>query len=282
MQSARILIVDDQEGARQALRSLLSSRANLSVCGEACDGLDAVEKAKALRPDVILMDVSMPQMNGIDATRVIGKEVPASDVILVSQNEPVVIRQQAAGCAARGCVSKGDMSELLPTIERLLDIRKERSSSPFEMGKMPPASSREESMQGQQAIGLLASIVGSSDDAIISKNLDGTITSWNNSAERLFGYTFQEAIGRNITLIIPPERLDEEIGILSRIQRGERVDHFETVRVRKDGTKVDVFPEDLASKKMPRGQVVGASKIARDVTERKRNEEALAEPSPSA
>jgi PAS domain S-box-containing protein len=276
MQSARIMIVDDQEGARQALRSLLSSCATLSVCGEACDGLDAVAKAKALRPDVILMDVSMPRMNGIDATRVIGKEVPESDVILVSQNEPAVLRQQAAGSAARGCVSKGDIGELLPAIERLLDIRREKSSSQFEMAKMPPASSRETSMEGRQAIGLLAAIVGSSDDAIISKNLDGTITSWNKSAERLFGYTVQEAIGRNITLIIPPERLDEEVSILNRIQRGERVDHFETVRVRRDGTKFDVSLT-ISPVKDAAGQVVGASKIARDITERKQSEETLAQ-----
>jgi PAS domain S-box-containing protein len=276
MQPARILIVDDQEGARRALRSLLSSCVNLSVCGEACDGLDAVAKAKALRPDVILMDVSMPRMNGIDATRAIAEEVPESDIILVSQNEPAVIRQQAAGSAARGHVSKGDISELLPTIERLLDIRKERYSSQFEMAKMPPPSSRERSTQEQQAMGLLAAIVGSSDDAIISKNLDGTITSWNSSAERLFGYTFQEAIGRNITLIIPPERLDEEASILERIRRGERVDHFETVRVRKDGTKLDVSLT-ISPIKDAAGRILGASKIARDITQRKRNEEALEE-----
>jgi PAS domain-containing protein len=81
----------------------------------------------------------------------------------------------------------------------------------------------------------LASIVESSDDAIISKNLDGVITSWNKSAERLFGHTAEEAVGKNITLIIPPDRRDEEPAILERLRRGERVDHFETVRTRKDG-----------------------------------------------
>lgn len=219
----------------------------------------------------------MPRMNGIDATRVIAKNVPESDVILVSQNEPALLRQQAAGSAARGYVSKDDLSnELLSTIERLLDSRKQRSPSQSEEAKTPPASSRGKSIQGQRAIGLLAAIVGSSDDAIISKNLDGTITSWNKSAERLFGYTFQEAIGRNITLVIPPERLDEEVSILERIQRGERVDHFETVRMRKDGTKFDVSLT-ISPINDARGQVVGASKIARDITKRKRDEEALAE-----
>src|ERR1700733_10367332 len=151
MQSARILIVDDQEGVRRALRSLLSSSAHLSICGEACDGLDAIAKAKTLRPDLILMDVSMPRMNGIDATRVIAKNVPESDVILVSQNEPALLRQQAAGSAARGYVSKDDLSnELLSTIERLLDSRKQRSPSQSEEAKTPPASSRGKSIQGQR------------------------------------------------------------------------------------------------------------------------------------
>src|ERR1700687_3032080 len=87
---------------------------------------------------------------------------------------------------------------------------------------------------------LLAAIVDSSDDAIISKTLDGVITSWNNSAERLFGYTREEAVGQHITLIIPTDRRDEEATIVERVSRGERVDHFETVRVRKDGTQIDL------------------------------------------
>jgi PAS domain S-box-containing protein len=94
--------------------------------------------------------------------------------------------------------------------------------------------------QAEETTALLAAIVASSDDAIVSKNLNGVITSWNKGAERLFGYTPQEAIGQHITLIIPRNRLNEEDEILSRIRRGERVDHFETVRVRKDGTTIEL------------------------------------------
>ncbi|MGH9528615.1 MAG: PAS domain S-box protein [Terriglobales bacterium] len=97
-----------------------------------------------------------------------------------------------------------------------------------------------ERKDAERANSLLAAIVGSSDDAIISKKLDGTITSWNKSAERLFGYTTEEAIGQHITLIVPWERRSEEEDILRRLARGERVDHFETVRRRKDGTTLDV------------------------------------------
>lgn len=118
----------------------------------------------------------------------------------------------------------------------------------------------------------LASIVKSSDDAIVSKDLNGIINTWNSGAERLFGYTAKEAVGRPITILIPLERLDEEPSILDRVRRGERIDHFETVRRRKDGGLIDIsltvspiFSTD--------GRIIGASKIARDITERKRAQE---------
>src|SRR5579863_10527141 len=97
-----------------------------------------------------------------------------------------------------------------------------------------------EPRQAEEITGLLAAIVASSDDAIISKNLDGIITSWNKSAERIFGYTAEEAVGQHITLVIPVERHSEEADILARVRRGERVDHFHTVRKRKDGSLVNV------------------------------------------
>src|SRR6476659_3010731 len=95
-------------------------------------------------------------------------------------------------------------------------------------------------MQTDELQARLAAIVATSDDAIVSKNLDGIVQSWNRAAERIFGWTAEEIIGRSITLIIPPERLNEETDILSRIRRGERVDHFETVRMCKDGRRIDV------------------------------------------
>jgi PAS domain S-box-containing protein len=116
---------------------------------------------------------------------------------------------------------------------------------------------------------LLGAIVDSSDDAIISKNLSGIVTSWNKGAERLFGYTADEMIGKPITLLIPAERQDEEPAILSRLQRGERVDHFETVRRRKDGSLLDISLT-ISPVKNAQGIIIGASKIARDITERKR------------
>lgn len=127
-----------------------------------------------------------------------------------------------------------------------------------------------------RATNLLSSIVETSDDAIVSKTLAGVITSWNKSAERIFGYTAEEAIGQPITLIIPPSRLDEEKTILASVKRGERVEHFETVRQRKDGSLVEVAAT-ISPLRDEAGKIVGASKVAREIGERKRSERAFAE-----
>ncbi|HEV7968790.1 MAG TPA: PAS domain S-box protein [Candidatus Acidoferrales bacterium] len=131
-----------------------------------------------------------------------------------------------------------------------------------------------ESVKAERSVGLLAAIITSSDDAIVSKNLDGTITSWNPGAERIFGYAADEAIGQNVSLIIPPDRRSEETMILERLKRGERVDHFETVRIRKDGTELNMSLT-ISPVKDRDGRVVGASKVGRDITERMRVQEEL-------
>jgi PAS domain S-box-containing protein len=112
----------------------------------------------------------------------------------------------------------------------------------------------------------LAAIVTSSDDAIVSKDLNGIVQSWNTSAERIFGWTADEMIGEPITKIIPPDRLHEEPRILERIRSGQRVDHFQTVRVRKDGTLINISVT-ISPVRAPDGTIIGASKVARDITE---------------
>lgn len=126
----------------------------------------------------------------------------------------------------------------------------------------------------EQAIARLAAIVECSDDAIIGKDLNGIIETWNAGAERLFGYTPQEVIGKSVTLLMPPERIDEEPAILERIRRGEHIQHYESVRRRKDGKLLDVSLT-ISPIVDAQGQIVGASKIARDITERKLAEAAL-------
>jgi PAS domain S-box-containing protein len=123
---------------------------------------------------------------------------------------------------------------------------------------------------------LLAAIVESSDDAIVSKTLDGRIRSWNAGAMRLFGYTAEEVIGKPITIIIPPELHEEERHILQKLQRGERIDHFETTRVTRDGRRIPISLS-VSPVRDSRGVVIGASKVARDISERKRAEQILRE-----
>jgi PAS domain S-box-containing protein len=468
----RILIVDDHEVVRRGVRSLLSSRADWSICGEAEDGPEAVEMAKTLRPDVVLMDISMPRMNGLDATRIIRRELPESKVVIVTQNDAAIARRQAREVDAVAYVAKSHLAQdLIPTLDRLVGDRNvevnvteptasqkgEAGDTPIPDGAVPlesilcteelhrrpsrppdyvtesralvalgraladsphtilqtmadtileviqadsaglsllttddggrrfywPAiagrwkphigggtprdfgpcgdvldrnipllfrhferrytyfqpitppveecllvpfhvegkavgtvwaithdSRRKfdaedervmrslgtfassayqmlasldalkiqaaENERALQATRLLAAIVDCSDDAIVSKNLDGVITSWNKSAERLFGYRPEEAIGQHITLVVPPDRRHEEATILERLKRGERVEHFETARVRKDGTEFDVSLT-ISPVKDATGRVMGASKVARDISDRKQAERALRE-----
>ena len=128
----------------------------------------------------------------------------------------------------------------------------------------------------EEAQARLAAIVESSQDAIVSKNLDGIIQSWNSGAERLFGYTAEEAIGKSIRILIPPERLEEEHEIIARIVNEERVEHFDTVRVTKYGERIDISLT-VSPVRDRTGRIVGASKVARDITDRRRTEEALRE-----
>lgn len=131
-----------------------------------------------------------------------------------------------------------------------------------------------ERKRAEEAQARLAAIVESSDDAIISKTLDGIIRTWNKGAERLYGYTAAEAVGQSITLILPPDRLDEEKEILDRLRRGERVEHFETIRMAKDGSLLNVSLT-VSPIRDAEGHIIGASKVARDVTRRTQAEAAL-------
>ena len=129
-----------------------------------------------------------------------------------------------------------------------------------------------ERKRNEEAAQHYSAIVESSDDAILSKDVNGVITSWNSAARRLFGYTAQEAVGKSVTMLIPADRQDEEPRILERIRRGEKIDHYETIRQRKDGRFVDISLTVSPIRDL-RGNVIGASKIARDISDRKRAEE---------
>jgi PAS domain S-box-containing protein len=530
MSSLRIVVVDDHEAIRRGIREVLSARPEWNVCGEAVNGIEAVEQTKSIRPDVVLMDVAMPRMDGLEATKIIRTQVPESEVIIVSQNDRTIVARQAAEAGASGYVPKDELYvALVGTIEKVINERvtrevKRRSSitglatdscrstrrdttifpsdaelrkflettmialhwvgpdgvilwanqadldlvgyprdeyigqhsaafhlepqrmedlllrlkrgevirdyetrlrikngaarhalvtasGVFESGKFvygqvftvditarklveeglrenerrfremldalptaiyttdahgnlthynpasiefsgrrpeigtdhwcvswklfhedgtpmpldecPMALALKEGriIDGVEAVaerpdgsrawftpfprvlhdadgnvvgGInmllditarkeaertrshLAAIVDSSDDIIISKNLDGVITSWNKGAERMLGYTPDEAIGQHIFLIIPPEYRAEEVTILERLKRGQRVEHFETVRVAKNGTRLDLSLT-ISPVRDGRGRVIGASKVARDIGEKKQAERLLQE-----
>src|SRR5262245_41178959 len=175
-------------------------------------------------------------------------------------------------------VARGESVEDFQTIRRTKDgrdleisftIAPIRALSGRIVGASTVARDIGEMRLGREARTRLAAIVESSDDAIIGRTLDGVIESWNHGAESLFGYTSAEAVGRNITMIVPPDRLDEEDNAMRLVRSGQRIDHFETARRRKDGTLVDVSLT-ISPIRDAIGQVVGASKIARDIGERKR------------
>jgi PAS domain S-box-containing protein len=156
--------------------------------------------------------------------------------------------------------------------------REPRAGTPYERNIVERvthlASIAVEREQAEEAQLRLMAIAASSDDAIISKTLGGIITSWNAGAQRIFGYTAEEAVGRPIKMLIPPDREDEESQIIDRLRRGESVEHFETVRILKDGRQIHVSLA-ISPIKNSAGQIIGAAKIARDITEQKRAEEAL-------
>lgn len=401
----RILVVDDHEVVRRGVVSLLKTRSDCAVCGEAVDGQDAVEKAQSLKPDIIIMDVSMPTLNGLEATRIIRNFLPQTEILVLSQHDAPEMARQAFTAGARAYVIKSSVgknlaaaldkvsrhecyfdpaiSEFAPAVdlqevlqrsaaleqalreseqiyrttfesapigvahvtpdgrwlrvnrklceilgygeEELLQTTFQELTHPddlsadlsetaklvrgelatFSMEKryirkdkshvwvnLTASSARDsagkikhfisviedisERRQAEEAQARLAAIVASSDDAIVSKDLNGIITSWNDGARRVFGFGPEETIGHSITMLIPPELQHEETRILERLRAGERIDHFETVRLDKSGKRISVSLT-ISPVRDSKGRIIGASKIARDITERKRIEQELVE-----
>ena len=273
----RVLIADDHEVVRRGVRSLLGTWQNIDVCGEAVDGRDAIEKTKLLHPDLVLMDISMPKLNGLQATREIRSTSPQTEVVILSEHETAQMVKQALHAGAHGYVVKSSISKnLFSALEKV--GRHEIFLDPGISGSADYQSDvghTDGNNAARERRFCLAAIVDSCDDAIISKDLNGFITTWNTSAERIFGFSAEEAIGKPSTIIVPPEFHAEEAHIFRRLTQGERVDHYETVCLTKDKKKKNVSLS-VSPVRDSAGNVVGASKIAYDITERKRLELALA------
>lgn len=257
---SRILLADDNADMRNYVQQLLSEQYEVVVVS---DGEEALSSARQTPPDLILSDIMMPGLDGYAVLAAVRSDQALKGI-------PVILLSARAGEEARieGLQSGADDYLIKPFSARELMARVQ---SHLALSRVREEANALEHKLRRDAE-LLASIVASSDDAIISKNLDGTITSWNKGAEQIFGYTAQEAVGRNICLIIPPERQGEETEILSRLRRGERIDHFHTVRIRKDGMPLDISLT-ISPLRDCSGQIVGASKVARDITKQKRADE---------
>ena len=229
------------------------------------DGRDGVDKTRQLKPDVVVMDIGMPNLNGFDATRLIRNAFPEIGVLILSQDESPETVKEAFRAGALGYVAKSNIREQLQNAVKTVSYGKEFvTEGPNSENHTMDVN---QIAQAEQAQARLAAIVESSDDAIISKDLNGIINSWNAAAERIFGYSAQAAIGQPVTIIIPPELREEEAQILKRLRSGERIEHFETVRVAKNGKLLNISLTVSPIKDF-QGRVIGASKIARDVTDR--------------
>jgi PAS domain S-box-containing protein len=209
--------------------------------------------------DLVIADYHLPEFSATEALRLLQESRIDLPFLIVSGaiGEEVAVGAMKVG--AHDYILKHSLTRLVPAVER----------------ELRDARVRRERRHAQEAFTNLAAIVESSGDAIIGKTLDGRITSWNSGAERIFGYPAEEAVGRPIKLLIPPDRIEEEAQFIERLKRGENIEHFETCRLRRDGRRIDVSVT-ISPIRDQHGVVIGASKIARDITERRRTETALA------
>jgi PAS domain S-box-containing protein len=208
--------------------------------------------------DIIISDHSMPRFDAMSALRVFqetGKDVPFL-IVSGSISEQLAVAAMKSG--ASDYIGKASLARLVPAVGR----------------ELREAEARRERRRAQEDRSRLAAIVQYSDDAIVAKNLEGTIISWNRGAEKIFGYTEGEAVGQSVRMLLPPDRLQEESRILEQVKQGRSLDHFETVRLHKDGRRIDVSVT-VSPILNADGRVVGASKIARDITARKHAEDEL-------
>jgi PAS domain S-box-containing protein len=273
--------LEHEIGQRRATEDLLESRER-----ELADILEnAAQAIHSVGPDGVILWANQCELDmlGYAASEYIGH--PIADFYADANAAAQILRRLRAGESLHDEPvqmrhKSGSIRDVLVTSNVRFDngafIQTRCFSRDVTEQRSVERALRESEEHAQHTRALLASIVESSDDAIISKSLDGRITSWNASASRVFGYAPEEAIGKPIMMIIPPEHQHEERLILQRLGRGERIEHFETVRVAKDGRRIDVSLT-ISPVHDRRGHVVGASKVARDVSERKRMEEKLRE-----
>jgi len=238
-----VLVVEDNPDMNAFIISSLEHRYQVV---NAYDGEEGVAKALEFRPDLILADVMMPRMSGDQMVEALRQHPETTDtpIVMLTAKADETLREKLLKKGVQDYISKPfTVSELLARVEGLVADR----------------------LKIHEKQARLAAIVESSDDAIISKTPEGIITSWNPSAERLFGYTAREATDQSIFILIPADLTATEQDILRRIRNGERISHFETIRLRKDGTALNVSLS-VSPITDRQGKITGISTIARDIS----------------
>jgi two-component system, chemotaxis family, CheB/CheR fusion protein len=262
--------IEETDLANAELRRAHQERAEYAAIVENSD--DAI-MGKALDGTITSWNNAAERIFGYSAEEMIGQSILRIIPQELHEEEGKILRR----------LRKGERVEHYETQRvtksgRIIEVSLTSSPIRDQQGFVIGASKIARDITAQKAAArasmLLAAVVDSSDDAIISKKLDGTVMSWNKAAERLFGYTAREMIGQPITRLFPEDRLEEEPRIISRIAKGEPVEHFETVRKTKDGRLIDISLT-ISPVRDSKGNIIGASKIAHDITERKRLEERL-------
>ena len=249
-----VLMLEDNPGDRRLIQEALKAGGASRFKLDWAERLSAgIEKLNAHKPDVIILDLSLPDSQGLETFTRVYAQAPDVPVVVLTGMTDEEVAVQAVRAGAQDYLVKSDAGGGTLVRALLYGIERHRAEA---------------------ARAHLAAIVESSDDAIVSKSCDGVIQSWNRGAEKLYGYTAMEIIGQPITLLSPADRMDEIEAFLERITRGERVENYETVRVHKNGRRIDVSvsisPITDAS-----GRLIGVSTIARDITERKQAEEEI-------
>ncbi len=255
LNTLRVLVVEDSiDDTFFIVREL--QRGGFHVVFERVETQASLQAALEISSwDLIISDYSMPQFDGASALALYkqsGLDIPFIIVSGLLGEERAV---QMLKSGAHDYIKKENLERLVPAVQRELTAARERQVR----------------RQTEAATDFLASIVRSCDDAIVGKTLDGTVVSWNAGAERLYGYTAMEMIGRSISVVIPQYRPDELAWILEEIRNGRHVKQFETVRIRKDGKPVEVSLT-ISPIQDGGGRVIGASTVARDITRRKEEE----------
>ena len=256
----QVLIADDNDDMREYLRRILGHSYRVDVVG---DGRDALARIRGRAPDLVLSDVMMPGLDGFGLLSAIraDERTRSIPVILLSARAGEEARIEGLDAGADEYLVKPfSARELLACVRSQLQLARVRRETER---ALRDRSEQYRTLLNQKAY--LAAIVDSADDAILSKDLNGIIQSCNAAAERLFGYPSSELVGQPVRMLIPPERQSEEDDILKRVRNGERIDHFETVRMAKDGRRLDISLT-ISPVRDDSGEITGASKIARDVT----------------